>query len=164
MAKIEDRFLKIVYKKESTPTLYKNKIPKSKEIIFFISEELKKEDFKEPFFNTSQVVFLGNGFKFLTYCGKEQTKNINKNALVIEKKIKKDNLVIYRCYLMDKERFNIRELFLKHSRKPTIKEMNYSLNIRDYIDQIKERYNKTEISFIINKILMDLTDWSLTQK
>lgn len=163
MVNIETRFKEIAYKKEKTPLNYKNKIPKSKDVVFFICDELKEDDFKTPFFNSKQIIVLGDGFKFLSYCGKYQNKNLNKNALVISKKLSKDNKIIYRCYLMEKEGFNIRELFLKHSKKPTIKENNYSLDIKDYMERIKESYTKEEIVFIINKSLTEFTKWSLKE-
>jgi hypothetical protein len=65
---------------------------------------------------------------------------------------------------MEKEGFNIRELFIKHSPKLTIKENNYSLRVSDYIQHIKERYTKGELIYIINKVLTDLTEWSFKQK
>lgn len=163
MATISDRFKEIVYKNKNKTYPFIREV-KSQDVVFFICGELKEEDFKEPFFNSSQVLFLGDGFKFLSYCGKEQRKNSNKNALVITKKLSKDGLFIYRCYLMEKEWFNIRELFLKYSSSQTIgKHNNYSLNPRDYIGIIKEGYKKEELIYIINKILGDLTEWSLKQ-
>ena len=163
MVRIEQRFNEIVYKKPIRGIYPRVKNLKSEDVVFFICDELNKEDFKEPFFNPSQLIFLGDGFKFLSYCGKEQKENISKNALVVKKKLQKGNKVIYRCYLMDKEGFNIRELFLKHSPKLTIKENNYSLSPSDYMDKIKEQYNKKEIVFVINKILKNLTEWSLNK-
>lgn len=159
MATIKQRFKEIVYKKITPQN--KDLIPKNEEIVFFICEELKEEDFKKPFFNS--LINLGDGFKFLSYCGKEQNKNINKNAIVIQKKLKKDNKVIYRVYLMDKDNFKIRDLFLKYSNAPTIAENNYSLRASDYIMKIKETYTKKEIIYIINKSLNDLIEWSLKQ-
>ena len=68
MVTIERRFKEIAYKPlKDTYPYDKSLKPKSDNIIFFICEELKEEDFKEPFFNSSQVIFLSDGFKFL-YC------------------------------------------------------------------------------------------------
>lgn len=162
MAKIEQRFKEIAYKPKNLKQ--DDDKPKNPDVLFFICEELSEGDFKEPFFNFSQIINLHNGFKFLSYCGKNQNKNINKNALVIMKKLSKDNKIIYRAYLMDKEGFNIRELFLKHAKPNFIGEHNgYNLSPSHYIDRIKEHYNKEEIVYIINKILNDLTEWSLKQ-
>jgi|TARA_Y100000034_G_scaffold114835_1_gene151344 hypothetical protein len=158
MATIEQRFKDLVYRKDNP---LKKDIVKSEDVTFFICEELTKEDFKKPFF---KAIFLGDGFKFPTYCGKEQNKNLNKNALVIDKKLSKDNKVIYRCYLMNKSDFNIRKLFLKYSKSPSIKENNYSLRVSDYIEKIKEEYTKEELIYIINKIINELVGWSLKQK
>lgn len=163
MVTISDRFKEIVYKKRDINKPFTKEV-KSQDVVFFICEELKEEDFKEPFFNSSQVIFLSDCFKFLSYCGKEQRENLNKNALVITKKLSKNGLFIYRCYLMEKEGFNIRELFLKYSSSQTIgKHNNYSLSPRDYIGVIKESYKKEELIYVINKILVDLTEWSLKQ-
>lgn len=165
MTDIYKRFKEIAYIKPKNNYPYDKSLkPKSEDIIFFISEELNEEDFKEPFFNKSQVMSLGDGFKFLTYCGKEANKNINKNALVITKKLKKDNKIIYRCYLMDKDNFNIRNLFSEYGGKKTIDKKTYSLNPLDYINSIKEEYDKKELIYIINQILTKLSEWSLKQK
>ena len=80
-------------------------------------------------------------------------QNINKNALVIQKKLSKGDKVIYRVYLMDKDNFNIRDLFSEHGAEKSIKENNYSLNVNDYIKGIKEHYEKEELIYIINKIV-----------
>ena len=159
MATIEQRFKEIAYKKNKA--MERGNISKSEDILFLICEELKEEDFKEPFFKG--VIFLGDGFKFLTYCGKNQQKNINKNALVIQKKLKKGDKVIYRVYLMDKDFFNIRNLFSCYGGQKSIKENNYSLLMSDYINGIKEQYDKKQLIFIINQIKNKLTDWSLKE-
>ena len=158
MASIDQRFKQLAYKPKKLRT--DKDEPKSEDIVLFICEELKEDDFKKPFFNG--VINLYNGFKFLTYCGKDQNKHLNKNALVIEKKLSKGQEIIYKAYLMDKEGFNIRELFLKHMKPDTIGEHNgYNLSPSYYINRVKERYNKEEIIYIINKISNDLTEWSL---
>jgi len=160
MATIEQRFKQIAYNPKK---LYSYDLkPKSENVVFLICEELKQDDFKEPFFKG--VINLYNGFKFLSYCGKKQQKNLNKNALVIQKKLSKGDKIIYRVYLMDKEGFNIRELFSQFGAKKSIKENNYSLRASDYINGIKEQYDKKELIYIINQIQNKLIDWSLKQK
>ena len=166
MATIEQRLKEIAYKKPLHRDRYKNisRIPKDERIIFLISEELKRDDFPEPFFNKKGVIKLGDGFKFLTYCGKNQKDNINKNALVIKKKLSKGGLFIYRVYLMNGDSFNLREMFSYNS-KDTIGEHNgWNLNPAHYIKEIKEHYPKKELIFIINKIINELVNWSLKQK
>jgi len=158
MATIEQRFKQIAYKKDCyrSSDSQNPQRPKSEDCLFLICEELKQEDFKEPFFKG--VIFLGDGFKFLSYCGKEQSKNINKNALVIQKKLSKDNKIIYRVYLMENDSFNIRDLFSRLGAKKSIKENNYSLRASDYINGIKEQYEKNELIYIINQIKNILKD------
>lgn len=108
MVTIEKRFKEIAYRKNKP--MEKGNTPKSNDILFLICDELKESDFKKPYFNKG-FIWLGDGLKCLTYCGKEQKQNINKNALVVQKKLKKGDKVIYRVYLMEKDGFNIRELF-----------------------------------------------------
>lgn len=166
MATIEQRFKEIAYKKPHPMDRYSgiSKTLKNEKIVFLICEELKREDFKEPFFNKSQVINLGNGFKFLTYCGKDQRKNISKNALVIQKKLSKKGRVIYRVYLMNEEGFNLRDMF-SYTSSDTIGEHNgWNLSPSHYMKSIKEQYNKKELIFIINQIVQDLVNWSLEQK
>jgi hypothetical protein len=162
MATIEQRSKEIVYKKRSIQN--KELIPKSEKVVFFICDELKKDDFKEPFFNKTGVISGGSYFKFFSYCGINQAKNINKNALVIQKKLRKGDKIIYRAYLMDSKEIRLRDLFQEFSQARTIKENNYSLSVNDYIGTIKEEYTKKEIVYIINKIINKLIEWSLKQK
>ncbi len=157
MVKIEQRLKEFTYDEKGNY--------KSNDVIFFICDELKTEDFKSPFFNSKQIINLSSGFKFLSYCGKEQNKNFNKNALVIEKKISKKDKIIYRAYLMNKENFNILDLFLEKGIKDTIGEHNgYNLDPKHYLNSIKGTYTKKEMIFIINQILEVLTNWSLTKR
>ena len=162
MATIEQRFREIAYRKNKVMEM--GNFSKSEDVLFLICDKLEMEDFPDPFFNKKAVISLGDGFKFLTYCGKDQRKNINKNALVIQKKLSKGDKVIYRVYLMDKDNFNIRDLFSEHGAEKSIKENNYSLNVNDYIKGIKEHYEKEELIYIINKIVEKLIIWSLEQK
>jgi len=151
MATIEQRFKELAYK-PFRPMHEKNE-PKNEKIVFLISDKLERGDFKEPFFNKAGVISLGDGFKFLTYCGENQRENINKNALVIQKKLSKKGLFIYRVYLMDEEGFNLREMF-SYSSSDTVREHNgYNLSPSHYIKGLKEHYNKKELIFIINKWL-----------
>lgn len=163
MATIETRLKQLAYKNEHFLFSHGEREPKSDKVIFLICEELKEEDFKEPFFKG--VINLSNGFKFLTYCGKDQKDKINKNALVIQKKLKKGDKVIYRVYLMDNKEFKIRDLFLKFSGYDTIGEHNgYNLSPNYYIGSIKEIYNKKELIYIINQIQNFLVEESLKEK
>ena len=160
MATIEQRLKKLAYKPKNIREPFKE-TPKSEDVVFFICEELKPEDFPEPFFPNGQVINLHNGVKFLTYCGEDQAKNINKNAVVIQKKLSKGDKVIYRAYLMEKDGFNIRGLFLEHAPNDYPNEKNgYNLNPHFYVSRVKEHYSKKEIILLINKILTGLTEWS----
>ena len=108
---------------------------------------------------------MHDGFKFLSYCGKDQRDNLNKNALVIQKKLSKDNKVLYRVCLMDKEKeFNIRDLFKESNLMATVGEHNgYNLYPHYYINKIMEEYTKEELIYAINKIQTKLIEWSLKQ-
>lgn len=166
MATIEQRLKEIAYKKPHPMDRFNGErnIPKDENVIFLICDELKREDFKEPFFNKAQVIDLCDGFKFLTYCGNDQRKNINKNALVVQKKLSKKGLFIYRVYLMDRDGFNLRDMF-SYSSCDTVGEHNgYNLSPSHYIKGIKERYNKKELVFSINQIVEELVKCSLEQK
>jgi len=166
MATIEQRLKEIAYKKPHPMDRYNriSKTPKNEKMVFLISDKLEREDFKEPFFNKAQVINLGDGFKFLTYCGKDQRKNINKNALVIQKKLSKGGSVIYRVYLMDADGFNLRDMF-SYSSSDTIGEHNgWNLSPSHYIKSLKEYYNKKELIFIINQIVKELVEWSIANE
>lgn len=163
MATIEQRFKEIAYSPKLNYLGSGERIPRSKDIVFMICRELHEDDFPKLFFNSR--ISLGEGFKFLTYCGKDQKKNLNKNALVIQKKLKKKGKVIYRVYLMDPEGFNIRELFLKYSGHDSIGEHNgFNLSPRYYLGSIREEYTKQKLVFTLNKIIGELVDWGLAQK
>ncbi len=162
MAGIRQRLKEISYR--NNKIMERGNFPKDENVIFLISDKLEREDFKEPSFNKAQVINLGDGFKFLTYCGKDQRDNINKNALVIQKKLSKDGLIIYRVYLMDKEGFNLRDMF-SYCSTDTIGEHNgWNLSPNHYIKELKEHYDKRELIFIINQIVEELVKWSLEQK
>jgi len=162
MAGIKQRFKEIAYK--NFQFMQDKNTPKDENIVFLISDKLERGDFKEPFFNKAGVISLGDGFKFLTYCGKNQRDNINKNALVIQKKLSKGDKVIYRVYLMDKDGFKIRNLFNGIGLRKCIDKENYNLSPSYYMSSLEEEYNKEKLVFIINKIVEKLVNWSLKQK
>lgn len=162
---IKQRLKQVAYKKKKLNGLFDGESSelKNEDVVFLICDELKEDDFKEPFFKG--VVNLYNGFKFLSYCGKHQRGHLNKNALVIQKKLSKDNKVLYRVYLMDKDGFSIRDLFSEFGQSETIGKHNgYNLSPHNYMKgKIKEEYEKEELIYTINQIQNKLVGWSLEQ-
>lgn len=138
------------YNFKSIDSINKERILRQPKQVYFMyfGTDFKKEDFKQPFFNDEQIIDLSKDIKILTYCGKNQSENINKNAIVLNRLTKN----IYRVYLMDSD-LNLRDLFIGHQKSDTIGEHNgYNLDPRHYINQVKEEYSKEEIIYILNKI------------
>jgi hypothetical protein len=128
-----------------------NLIDSELQVFVEIGQELKVEDFPEPFFNKSQVIDLFNGIKILA-----NNHDTNKNAIVMEKISKTKQGFIYRVYIMDKSKgLDMRQLLVKYGFPNTIGSHNgYNLDPREYVDQPSKNYpDKKYFIYTINKLV-----------
>ena len=127
--------------------------------VFISCPILCLSDFQEPFF---KVIDLNDNFKFLTYCGKDQRKNLNKNGVVVELKVKEGIQGLYRIYLMDKDKeIDLKQLFVTDEQKTIGEHNGYNLDPRNYVEQFNKNFlDKKPVIELLNKIINFLVNRS----
>lgn len=137
-------------------------IENDSQVYITLDFKLSEKDFIEPFFNKKQIINLSdNSIKIM--CSNDR-EHINKNAIVLDQMNKKP----FRFYLMDRTaRLDLRQLIRDlHKNTLTIKENNYSLNPKDYIEGVDVRHFKKKDAFIylLNQMSNKLIELSEAKK
>lgn len=128
----------------------------SRQIWVTVDFDLTIKDFKPPVFVEAQIIDLHDSVKILT-----SNTNINQNAIVLE------HITVgkpFRVYLMEKDNdVDILEFF-KYT--PSIKENDYSLDVKDYVDgKVRKQFSdKKRFIWVLNQMANKLTGKSMESK
>jgi hypothetical protein len=120
------------------------------QIHIIVGEEIKIDDFKEPFFNKTQMIDLHDGIKILA-----NNHETNKNAVVLEKLGKTKEGFRYRVYLMDKSKdINIKDLMIQYAENTIGSHNGYNLDPRTYIDSPCTHFpDKKKLIYTLNQMV-----------
>jgi hypothetical protein len=123
------------------------------QIHIIVGEEIKIDDFKEPFFNKKQMIDLHDGIKILA-----NNHETNKNAVVLEKLGKTKEGFRYRVYLMDKSKnLNIKDLMIQYAENTIGSHNGYNLDPRNYIDSPCTHFpDKKKLIYTLNQMVNNL--------